>query len=158
MAAKLTIDLSYLPARKKKVFKQHPVKALMMASPASENNAAASIGSEGEASKNRDRAPISAQPAKPLVLPKPPTPTNSGGKCTGKGKGMPRAGNGNTAKKRNAPTGKGGGKASPGKTGGTRAKPANQSDKGNRVDWALQLTEKGFSPQQITSMFDSIGN
>ena len=159
VAAKLMLDPPYQLARKKKVFKQQSVKALMMASPASENNAAASIGSEGEASKNRDRAPISAQPAKPLVLPKPPTPTNSGGKCTGKGKqGMPRAGNGNTAKKRNAPTGKGGGKASPGKTGGKRAKPANMPDKGHRVDWALQLTEKVFSPQQISSMFDSIGN
>ena len=71
---------------------------------------------------------------------------------------MPRAGNGNTAKKRNAPTGKGGGKASPGKTGGKRAKPTNQSEEGNRVDWAMQLAEKGVTPDQITAMFDSIGN
>ena len=153
------LDLPYQPARKKKVFKQQSAKALMMASPASENNAAGSIGSEAEANKNHDRAPISALPAKPPVPPKPPTPTNSGGKCTGKGKtGLLRVGQGNTARKRNAPTGKDGGKASPGKTGGKRAKPTHQSDKGNRVDWALQLTEKGFSPQQITSMFDSIDN
>ena len=158
VAAKLMLDLPYQPARKEKVLKQQSVKALMMASPASENNAAGSIGSEGEASKNRDMAPISALPAKPLVPPKPPAPTNSGGKGTGKGKrGMLRAGQGNTAKKRNAPTGKDGGKASPGKTGGKRAKPANLPDKGNRVDWALQLTEKGFPPQEIGSMFDSIG-
>ena len=161
VAGKLQLDHPYSPVRKKKELKQQSVKALMMASPASVDNAAGSIDSKAESNKASDKAPMSALPLKPPVpVPlKPPASTNSGDKGTGKGKQSAQtAGKGYAGRKRNGPGATDSGdKASPGKTG-KRAKSAKQPAQGNKAQWALQLIEKGFTSDQITAMFEGIGN
>ena len=127
----------------------------MLSSPASACNAAGntagSIGSKVVASKTSGKAPMSALPLKPAVplTLKPSAPTKEfGGKGTGKGEQNQKpAGKG---KKRNASTAAGD-KASPVKAGKS-AKSSKQSAKSDKAQCALQLIEKGFSPEQITAM------
>jgi hypothetical protein len=127
----------------------------MLSSPASACNAtgntAGSIGSKVVASKTSGKAPMSAlplKPAVPLTLQPPATTKVSGGKGTGKGEQNQKpAGKG---KKRNAPAAEGD-KASPVKTGKS-AKSSKQSAKGDKAQYALQMIEKGFTPEQITAM------
>ena len=129
----------------------------MMASPASVGNAAGSIDSKAGASKTSGQAPMSTLPLTPPVsVPlKPPASTNSGGKCNGKGKqSVQPAGKGNVGKRRNDPAATDPGeKALPGKTG-KRAKSAKQSAMGGKAQWALQLIERGLTPDQITATFE----
>ena len=147
VAGKPQLDPPYSQVRKKKELKQQSVKALMMASLVSVDNAAGSIASKAEDSKASDKAPMSALPLKPPVpVPlKPPASTNSGAKGTGKGKQSAQTtGKGYAGRKRNGPGATDSGdKASPGKAG-KRAKSVKQPAQGNKAQWALQLIEKGF--------------
>ena len=84
----------------------------------------------------------------PSTLEPPATTKPSGGNGTGKGEQNQKpAGKG---KKRNAPAAAGD-KASPVKTG-KGAKSSKQSAKSDKAQCALQLSEKGFTLDQITAM------